>query len=102
MVSYKAFLLASLGCACLCSSVLAARELSDAAMVERHERWMAEYGRVYKDATEKARRFEVFKDNVAFVESFNANKNNKFWLGVNHFADQSTEDFKANKGFKPI
>jgi len=102
MVSSKAFLLAILGCACLCSSVLAARELSDAAMVERHERWMAEYGRVYKDATEKARRFEVFKDNVAFVESFNANKNNKFWLGVNQFADLSTEDFKANKGFKPI
>ena len=32
----------------------------------------------------------------------NANKNNKFWLGVNQFADLSTEDFKANKGFKPI
>ena len=102
MVSYKAFLLAILGCACLCSSVLAARELSDAAMVQRHERWMAEYGRVYEDAAEKARRFEVFKDNVAFVESFNANKNNKFWLGVNQFADLTTEEFKANKGFKPI
>jgi KDEL-tailed cysteine endopeptidase len=102
MVSSKAFLLAILGCACLCSSVLAARELSDAAMAERHERWMVEYGRVYKDAAEKARRFEVFKDNVAFVESFNANKNNKFWLGVNQFADLTTEEFKANKGFKPI
>ena len=102
MVSYKAFLLAILGCACLCSSVIAARELSDAAMVERHERWMAEYGRVYEDAAEKARRFEVFKDNVAFVESFNANKNNKFWLGVNQFADLITEEFQANKVFKPI
>ena len=62
MATSKALLLlAILGCAC---SVLAARELSDAAMVERHERWMVEYGRVYKDAAEKARRFEVFKDNV--------------------------------------
>ncbi|KAG0525079.1 hypothetical protein BDA96_06G024600 [Sorghum bicolor] len=41
------------------------------------------------------------RDNVAFVESFNANKNNKFWLGVNQFADLTTEEFKANKGFKP-
>ncbi|KAG0525080.1 hypothetical protein BDA96_06G024700 [Sorghum bicolor] len=101
MVTSKAFLLAILGCASLCSSVLAARELSDAAMVERHENWMVEYGRVYKDAAEKARRFQVFKDNVAFVESFNTNKNNKFWLGVNQFADLTTEEFKANKGFKP-
>lgn len=83
MANYMAFLLAILGCVCLCSSVLAARELSDTAMVERHERWMAHYGRVYKDAAEKARRFEVFKDNVAFIESFNAAGNHKFWLSVN-------------------
>jgi KDEL-tailed cysteine endopeptidase len=107
MVSSRAFLLLLAiltGCACsFPSPVLAARELSDdAAMAERHERWMAVYGRVYKDAAEKARRFEVFKDNLAFVESFNADKKNKFWLGVNQFADLTTEEFKANKGFKPI
>lgn len=105
MVSSKAFLLLAIltGCACsFPSPVLAARQLSDAVMTERHERWMAEYGRVYKDASEKARRFEVFKDNFAFVESFNTDKKNKFWLGVNQFADLTTEEFKANKGFKPI
>jgi KDEL-tailed cysteine endopeptidase len=104
MVSSKAFLLAILGCASLCSSILAARELSDAAMVERHEKWMVEYGRVYKDTAEKALRFEVFKDNVAFIESFNAG-NTKFWLAVNQFADLTNDEFrasKANKGFKPI
>jgi KDEL-tailed cysteine endopeptidase len=73
-------------------------------MVERHEKWMVEYGRVYKDTAEKALRFEVFKDNVAFIESFNAG-NTKFWLAVNQFADLTTDEFrasKANKGFKPI
>jgi hypothetical protein len=104
MAMAKALLFAILGCLCLCSAVLAARELSDdAAMAARHERWMAQYGRMYKDDAEKARRFEVFKANVAFIESFNAG-NHKFWLGVNQFADLTNDEFrstKTNKGFIP-
>uniref|UniRef100_A0A453H5P0 Cathepsin propeptide inhibitor domain-containing protein n=1 Tax=Aegilops tauschii subsp. strangulata TaxID=200361 RepID=A0A453H5P0_AEGTS len=99
----KTLLLAIVGCICLCSSVvLSARELGDAAMVERHEQWMAKFNRVYKDGTEKAQRFEVFKANVAFIESFNAG-NHKFWLGVNQFTDLTNDEFKAtktNKGLK--
>ncbi|CAM0952220.1 unnamed protein product [Alopecurus aequalis] len=71
-------------------------------MVAKHEDWMAQYGRVYKDATEKAQRFEVFKVNVAFIQSFNAGNNN-FRLGVNQFADITNEEFrttKTNKGYK--
>ncbi|TKW09481.1 hypothetical protein SEVIR_6G104100v4 [Setaria viridis] len=105
MASPKAFLLAILGCAFLFSGALAARALSDdSAMVARHEQWMAQYSRVYKDAAEKARRFEVFKANVKFIESFNAAGNRKFWLGVNQFADLTNDEFRAtktNKGFKP-
>lgn len=104
MTSPKAFLLAILGCAFLFSGALAARALSDdSAMVARHEQWMAQYSRVYKDAAEKARRFEVFKANVKFIESFNAAGNRKFWLGVNQFADLTNDEFRAtktNKGFK--
>ncbi|KAF7103022.1 hypothetical protein CFC21_104061 [Triticum aestivum] len=58
---------------------------------------------VYKDAVEKAHRFDVFKANVRFIESFNAEKQ-KFYLGVNQFTDLTNEDFKAtkaNKGYKP-
>ena len=64
---------------------------------------MAKFGRVYKDAAEKARRFEVFKANVRFIDSFNADKR-KFRLGVNQFADLTNEELRAtktNKGFKP-
>ncbi|CAD6247240.1 unnamed protein product [Miscanthus lutarioriparius] len=65
---------------------------------------MAWYSRVYKDAIEKAQRFEVFKANVKFIESFNAAGNRKFWLGINQFADLTNDEFRAtktNKGFKP-
>ncbi|KAL6838386.1 hypothetical protein ACP4OV_031792 [Aristida adscensionis] len=104
MATEKALLLAILGCICFCSVVLAARELSDDSdMVARHEQWMAQYGRTYKDEAEKTLRLEVFKANVKFIESFNA-ENHKFWLGVNQFADLSNDEFRAAKtyrGFKP-
>ncbi|KAF8701390.1 hypothetical protein HU200_033623 [Digitaria exilis] len=101
----KALLLAVLGCAFFGGAIVVARELTDdSAMAARHEQWMSQYGRVYKDADEKARRFEVFKANVRFIESFNAAGNRKFWLGVNQFADLTNNEFRAtktNKGFKP-
>ena len=105
MATRKALLLAVLGCACFFSAILAARELSDdSAMVVKHERWMAQYNRVYMNDVEKAQRFEVFKANVKFIESFNAAGNRKFWLGINQFADLTNAEFRAtktNKGFKP-
>ena len=101
----KVLLVVILAFAFFCSAVLAGRELSDdSAMAARHEQWMVQYGRVYRDAAEKARRFEVFKANVKYIESFNAAGNRKFWLGVNQFADIANDEFrvtKINKGFKP-
>jgi len=78
----------------------ASRELSEVSMMERHEQWMVKHGRVYKDAAEKAYRFEIFKSNMELIESFNAG-NNKFRLGANQFADLTNEEFRARNGFKP-
>ncbi|KAL1299243.1 hypothetical protein HN51_043657 [Arachis hypogaea] len=64
---------------------------------ERHEQWMVEHGKYYKDVAEKEKRYQIFKENVEFIESFNANnKNLTFKLGVNQFADQTFEEFKAS------
>ncbi|KAJ1256456.1 hypothetical protein BS78_K020500 [Paspalum vaginatum] len=96
----SAFLFAILACAYVLSA-LAAHDLADQAMVEKHEQWMAKYGRVYRDAAEKARRFEVFKANVAFIESVNAG-NHKFWLEANRFADLTDDEFRTTQtGYKP-
>ncbi|CAH9096731.1 unnamed protein product [Cuscuta europaea] len=40
-------------------------------IVERHEQWMARFGRTYKDGAEKAKRFQIFKEEFERVESFN-------------------------------
>jgi hypothetical protein len=50
---------------------VASRELQEPSMSARHEQWMATFGKVYADAAEKERRFEIFKDNVEYIESFN-------------------------------
>jgi hypothetical protein len=62
---------------------------------------MEEHGKFYKDDAEKAQRFQIFKENLEFIESFNADGDNGFNLGLNQFGDQTNDEFKANL-LKPI
>ena len=73
----------------------ALRTLKDEAMVERHEQWMSLHGRVYNDDAEKERRFQIFKNNVEFIEAFNKAGKLPYKLGVNQFADLTNEEFVA-------
>ncbi|CAI0432668.1 unnamed protein product [Linum tenue] len=68
---------------------------------QRFEAWIAQYGRVYADAGEKARRFSIFKKNVAFIHHNNKFANKTYKLAVNQFADLTNKEFRAAKtGFK--
>nr|GMD08364.1 senescence-specific cysteine protease SAG39-like [Ipomoea batatas] len=79
----------------------ASRTLSDSLMVERHEQWMAQYGRVYRDEVEKAKRYNIFKENVEYIESFNKAGNKPYKLGINQFADLTNQEFRASRnGYK--
>ncbi|XP_065857349.1 senescence-specific cysteine protease SAG39-like [Euphorbia lathyris] len=85
----------------LASQAMAARTLQDASMQAQHEQWMARYGRVYKDSNEKEMRFNIFKQNVHLIESFNKDEAKSFKLGINQFADLTNEEFKTSRnGFK--
>ncbi|WVZ60578.1 hypothetical protein U9M48_010581 [Paspalum notatum var. saurae] len=82
--------------------VLAGRELAaaaaggdDAAMALRHEKWMAEHGRAYKDEAEKARRLEIFRANAKLIDAFNAVEGNTHRLTTNRFADLTDDEFRA-------
>lgn len=75
----------------------------EAAVKARHEEWMAEHGRTYKDEAEKARRFQVFKANVEFIDRSNAAGDKKYRLGTNEFTDLTNEEFVAMyTGYKPM
>ncbi|XP_028194122.1 senescence-specific cysteine protease SAG39-like [Glycine soja] len=77
------------------TSHIMSRRLFEACTSERHENWMAQYGKVYKDAAEKKKRFQIFKNNVHFIESFNTAGDKPFNLSINQFADLHDEEFKA-------
>ncbi|KAK7859566.1 senescence-specific cysteine protease sag12 [Quercus suber] len=74
-----------------------ARTLQDESMRERHEQWMAHYGRVYEENYEKENRFKIFKENVARIESSNSDANKSYKLSANQFADLTNEEFKASR-----
>jgi len=57
---------------------------------------MTQFGKSYKDAAEKEKRFQIFKNNVEFIELFNAVGDKPFNLSINHFADLTNEEFKAS------
>ncbi|XP_028807769.1 senescence-specific cysteine protease SAG39-like [Neltuma alba] len=77
------------------SSAAISRKLQESSLPERHEQWMAKYRKVYKDAAEKETRFEIFKNNVQFIESFNSAGTKPYKVSINQFADQTNEEFKA-------
>ena len=63
----------------------------------RHKQWMANHRRVYKDAGEKQRRFEIFRENVRRIETFNRANDKPYKLNINRFADITNEEFKATR-----
>ncbi|XP_038681472.1 senescence-specific cysteine protease SAG39-like [Tripterygium wilfordii] len=97
MASQKQFLLALFLILAIWASQTSSRKLRELSMSDKLEQWMTKYGRVYENAVEKDRRFNVFKDNVEFIESFNADVNKPYKLSVNAFADQTNEEFRASR-----
>ncbi|XP_021892637.1 senescence-specific cysteine protease SAG39-like [Carica papaya] len=73
------------------------RSLQDSSMYEEHEQWMAHSGRVYKDANEKEKRFQIFKENAARIKLFNNANDKPYKLGINQFADLTNEEFKTSR-----
>ncbi|CAA2984214.1 senescence-specific cysteine protease SAG39-like [Olea europaea subsp. europaea] len=78
-----------------------ARSMQDASMVEKHEQWMTQYGRQYKNSAEKAMRYKIFKENVEYIETFNKAGTRSYQLGINQFADLTNKEFQASRnGYK--
>lgn len=61
----------------------------------KHEKWMAEHGRTYKDEVEKGLRYQVFKANTDFIDMTNAAGDKKHILAINKFADMTSDEFVA-------
>ncbi|RDY11411.1 Senescence-specific cysteine protease SAG39, partial [Mucuna pruriens] len=84
------------------NSNVMSHNLQMTSMAERHEQWIKKHGVVYEDDTEKQKRFLIFKNNVEYIESFNAVGNKSYKLAINHFADLTNSEFTASysSGYK--
>ncbi|XP_020575304.1 senescence-specific cysteine protease SAG39-like [Phalaenopsis equestris] len=67
----------------------------DLTMEAQFEQWIIQQKRVYENATEKARRFSIFKANVEYIDSFNAKGDRTVRLGANQFADRTDEEYTS-------
>ncbi|KAK6152749.1 hypothetical protein DH2020_012388 [Rehmannia glutinosa] len=59
-----------------------------------YENWLARHGKNYNAIGEKDKRFEIFKDNLRFVEEHNT-ANRTYKVGLNRFADLTNEEYKS-------
>ena len=72
----------------------------ESSLLEKYEKWMDKYGKVYKDIQEKEKRFNIFKLNVEYIEGFNSAGTKPYKLGINQFADLTNEEFSSRNRFK--
>ncbi|KAH0943378.1 hypothetical protein HID58_003015 [Brassica napus] len=59
------------------------------------ERWLVENHKNYNGLGEKDKRFQIFIDNLKFVQEHNSVPNQSYELGLTRFADLTNEEFRA-------
>ncbi|KAI4296804.1 hypothetical protein L6164_036727 [Bauhinia variegata] len=78
-----------------CAFPVMSRSLYEASVATTHEQWMAKHGRAYANDAEKEKRFQIFMQNLQYIESFNSAGNRSYKLGLNKFSDLTNEEFVA-------
>ncbi|XAR59430.1 Actinidain [Bertholletia excelsa] len=67
---------------------------ADTEVKEMYEKWLVTHHKAYNALGEKDRRFEIFKDNLRFVDEHNS-ENRPYRLGMNQFADLTNEEYRS-------
>ncbi|PPR99043.1 hypothetical protein GOBAR_AA21634 [Gossypium barbadense] len=73
-ISQCLFLIFVLG---IWASQASSRSVPEVSMSDRFEQWVSSYSRLYQDAAEKEKRFQIFKENMEYIEYHNADDQQK-------------------------
>ncbi|XVF15506.1 hypothetical protein REPUB_Repub09cG0159700 [Reevesia pubescens] len=69
---------------------------SDDEVMSLYKAWAVKHGKTYNGLREEEKRFEIFKDNLKFIDEHNNNsKNRTYKLGLNKFADLTNQEYRA-------
>ena len=58
-----------------------------------YESWLVKHRKFYNALGEKEQRFQIFKDNLRYIEQHNSG-DHSYKLGLNKFADLTKEEFR--------
>lgn len=92
----------------VCSSATANRLAGDErgdvrmTMMERFQRWKAEFNKSYATAEEEQRRFAVYARNVRYIEATNGEAGLTYELGETAYTDLTTDEFMAMYTAPPL
>ncbi|XAR48376.1 Actinidain [Bertholletia excelsa] len=67
---------------------------TDEEVMALYESWLVKHGKSYNALGEKDRRFQIFKDNLRFIDEHNG-ENRTYRLGLNRFADLTNEEYRS-------
>lgn len=67
---------------------------TDDEVMAMYEAWLVKHGKVYNALGEKEKRFEIFKDNLRFIDDHNS-ANRTYRVGLNRFADLTNQEFRS-------
>ncbi|GMH14810.1 hypothetical protein Nepgr_016651 [Nepenthes gracilis] len=67
---------------------------SDEEVMGIYQWWMAKHRKIYNGLGEREKRFEIFKDNLRFVDEHNS-VHRTYKLGLNKFADLTNEEYRS-------
>lgn len=60
-----------------------------------YESWLVKHGKAYNGLGEKETRFNIFKDNLRFIDEHNNSENRTYKVGLNRFADLTNEEYRS-------
>ncbi|KAL6966139.1 putative cysteine protease rd21b [Sarracenia purpurea var. burkii] len=67
---------------------------TDEEVMALYESWLVKHGKFYNALGEKEKRFQIFKDNLRFIDEHNAEKRT-YKVGLNRFADLTNDEYRS-------
>ncbi|XXQ33964.1 Papain family cysteine protease [Plasmodiophora brassicae] len=88
----------AVGCCAAGTSLYPRVLVSDDPILAAFEEWRVQHDKSYRSFDEYARRFEVFVDNLVFIDRHNSREGRTWTLKANRFADMTWHEFRHRFG----